>query len=96
MNRVEVVNLLLGVLVTIQQNSGRTAILIHENTYPIGDLDGFDSLNGVEATVELIHRLGIEISGASVFVNEFGTKALSVSEVAERLSAALAIKDHPA
>lgn len=87
MNHAEVVSVLLDVLTCIQQNSGRDIAAISGNNCPIGDLDGFDSLNGVEATVELADRLGIEISGTSVFVNESGTKALSVTEVAERLIA---------
>jgi len=96
MNRIEVVRVLLDVLGTIQQNSGRSYDPINENTCPIGDLDGFDSLNGVEATVELADRLGIDIARATVFVNEAGTKALSVSEVAELLSAGNASKEYPA
>lgn len=87
MNHAEVVSVLRDVLTSIQQKSGRDIDVISGETCPIGDLDGFDSLNGVEATVELADRLGIEISGASVFVNESGTKALSVTEVAERLNA---------
>ena len=87
MNHAEVVSVLLDVLTSIQQNSGRDIAAISGDTCPVGDLDGFDSLNGVEATVELADRLGIEISGTSVFVNESGTKALSVTEVAERLTA---------
>ena len=92
MNRDEVVNVLLDVLSTIQQNSGRNCVSINENMCPIGNLDGFDSLNGVEATVELVDRLGVEISGVSIFVNESGTNALSVSQVVERLSAAISNK----
>ena len=88
MNHAEVVSVLLDVLTSIQQNSGRDMTAISGNNCPIGDLDGFDSLNGVEATVELADRLGIDISGTSVFVNDLGTKALSVTEVAERLIAA--------
>lgn len=87
MNHAEVLSVLLDVLTSIQQNSGRDIAAISGDTCPVGDLDGFDSLNGVEATVELADRLGIEISGTSVFVNESGTKALSVTEVAERLTA---------
>jgi acyl carrier protein len=95
MNHAEVVSVLLDVLTSIQQNSGRDIASISGNTCPIGDLDGFDSLNGVEATVELADRLGVEISGTSVFVNESGTKALTVTEVAERLTAAHACAGKP-
>jgi hypothetical protein len=87
MNQAEVVAVLLDVLTTIQQNSGRNIAAISGDTCPIGDLDGFDSLNGVEATVELADRLGIVIASISIFVNESGTKALSVTEIAKRLTA---------
>jgi len=86
MNRAEIVSVLFDVLKSIQLDSGRESIPLYGSTCPIGDLDGFDSLNGVEATVELADRLGIEIAGATVFANEAGTKALSITEVAERLS----------
>ncbi|MDZ4849709.1 MAG: hypothetical protein SGI77_10470 [Pirellulaceae bacterium] len=85
MNRDEVIGMLQDVLQSIQQNSGRLAPPIQQGTCPIGDLSGFDSLNGVEATVELTDRLGVEFSGVSLFVNEMGTKALTISEIADRI-----------
>jgi len=83
MKKSESVRVVTEVLQEIQSVSGRPATQISEHTRPIGDLDEFDSLNGVEATVELSDRLGIELPGVNAFVNEKGTKALTVSEVAD-------------
>lgn len=85
MNRDEVIGILQDVLQAIQRNSGRPELPIQPGACPIGDLSGFDSLNGVEATVELTDRLGLEFSGVTCFVNETGTKALTISEIADRI-----------
>lgn len=83
MNRTDAVKIVSEVLTEIQAISGRDPTRISESTCPIGDLDQFDSLNGVEATVELSDRLGIELPGVNAFVNESGTKALTVAEIAD-------------
>ena len=83
MNKIEAVRIVTEVLTDIQAISGRNPTQISESTCPIGDLEQFDSLNGVEATVELSDRLGIDLPGINAFVNESGTKALTVSEIAD-------------
>jgi acyl carrier protein len=93
MNRAEVVKAIIGVLEELQSISGRPAAQISERTCPIGDLDEFDSLNGVEATVELSDRLGIDLPGVNAFVTEKGTKALTVSEVADAICRLTADKE---
>jgi hypothetical protein len=85
MNRAEVVKAIIGVIAELQSISGRPATQIVEGTCPIGDLDQFDSLNGVEATVELSSQLGIDLPGVNTFVNEKGTRALTISEVADAI-----------
>jgi hypothetical protein len=50
-------------------------------------------LNGVEATVELSDRLGIDLPGVNAFVTEKGTKALTVSEVADAICRLTADKE---
>jgi acyl carrier protein len=78
------------VLVEIQTQSGREVSRVDGRTCPIGDLHGFDSLSGLEATVELSQRLGCEIpEDVNLLVNEKGTRALRVEEVAKRLEAML-------
>lgn len=75
------------VLSSLQALSGLPSTDISESTRPIGDLDEFDSLCGVEATAVLADRLGIEIPGVSAFVSKDGTSALSVSEIADAVCA---------
>ena len=83
MTKEDVLKSIVEVLSFVQDMSGRMPVNITPKTCPIGDLEQFDSLNGVEATVELSTRLGIELRGPNVFVNDEGTKALSVSEIAD-------------
>lgn len=79
----DIVRAIVEVLGTVQVNSGRSQSIIDGNTCPIGDLDGFDSLNAVEATVELGDRLGLDIPCTNAFINEKGTEARKVGEVAD-------------
>lgn len=83
MKKDKVVNNVIQVLTQLQRDSGRKSVAILGSTCPIGDLDQFDSLNGVEATVAIADELGVELPGVSVFVNESGTRALTVSEIAD-------------
>ena len=85
MEKANVVKVITEVLTDLQSISGRKPVPISGKTCPIGDLDEFDSLNGVEATVELSDRLGIDLPGVNEFVNEQGTKALTVSEIANHI-----------
>jgi acyl carrier protein len=85
MDKQQIQQVLIEVLTEIQTNSGQPAIEIDEDTSPIGDLPGFDSLTGIEATVELTHRLGHQIGQENIFVSAQGTRALPIREIAERL-----------
>jgi acyl carrier protein len=71
---------------TVQESSGRTYHNLGGNDPPIGALEGFDSLNALEVTVELETRLGIDMDGKNLLVNDEGTRALSVDEVVERIA----------
>ena len=82
----EVRDQVVDVIKEIQQRSGRQQVDIKGGTQPIEGVPGFDSLNGLEATVELSGRLGFEIPGSiNLFVNPEGNKALSVKEIANRI-----------
>lgn len=85
MKKTEAVKVVVDVLKTVQQISGRKVGEITVSTCPIGDLEEFDSLNGVEASAELSSQLGFELPGVNAFVNEQGTKALTVDEIAEAI-----------
>ena len=88
MKKEEAVKNVIQVLDQLQKDSGRQAVRMSASTCPIGDLEQFDSLNGVEATVEIADKLNVELPGVSVFVDETGTRALSVSEIADVVCAA--------
>ena len=75
MDKQHIQQVLIEVLTEIQTNSGLPVIEIDEDTRPIGDLPGFDSLTGIEATVELTHRLGHQMTDENIFVSAKGTRA---------------------
>ena len=93
MNNAEAIRIVTDVLAEIQSISGRVQEPIREDTRPIGDLDQFDSLNGVEATVELSDRLGVDLGVVNAFVNEDAAKALTVSEIADGICRLIAGKE---
>ena len=72
----------------VQEMSGRPSVGIDVSTRPVGGVEGFDSLNGVEATVMLSESLGIDIpEDHNPFVSSNGKRALSVSEIVDKLYA---------
>jgi hypothetical protein len=85
----EVETQLRTVLGLVQELGGHEVQEITAATKPIGDLMGFDSLTGAEATTLLAQRLGSSIGlkrgSANVFVSPDGCRALTVREIADRL-----------
>ena len=92
MSQEESIAVVLDVLKEVQRLSGRDWTDLGVDAKPIGALDGFDSLSGVEATVMFEQRLGCTLDVDSVFVSEDGKRALKVREVSERLRKLLASK----
>lgn len=85
MKRKEALKLIIGLVARLQNISGREIpSVINEKTVPIGGLPGFDSLNGLELTMMLPKKIGW--SGNNVCVSDDGKKALSIEEIAERLT----------
>lgn len=68
----------------IQSQSGRRIAPIGDNTRPIGDLEGFDSLNAEEAATMLCERLGVEIED-NPFITRSDARPLRVREIVVRL-----------
>ena len=89
MKKDKVVVMVVEILHEIQDSSGRDCNELTSQSCPIGDLPGFDSLNGVEATVELAERVGLKSADVNLFVNERGDRALSVGVIADRVCEAL-------
>ena len=82
MNRDNVVSQVIDAVNRIQESSGRTAGGIGPDTRPFRDVEGFDSLGAIEATIVLSEFLGQELPD-SVFVPSEGNRILSVKEIAE-------------
>jgi acyl carrier protein len=70
----------------VQQISGRTWTDLTRSSEPIGELDGFDSLASIEATVVIEERLGCTIEHDSLFISDDGTRPLTVGQICERLA----------
>ena len=85
MDKNTVTKSVIDVLKKIQIISGRGEAPITEDTCPIGGLENFDSLNGVEATIELSDEFDVDLSVINGFVDAKSSKPLTVSEVAEHI-----------
>ncbi len=79
-------SLVVNVLREAQELSGRKWSELSIDCKPIGDLEGFDSLTAVEATVMIEEKLGCNLDFDSVFVSENGKRALTIKEICERLA----------
>lgn len=68
---------------TIQKLSGRSVPAdFCDTTVPIGDFDGFDSLNSVEVAAQLSEILDCPING-NPFVS--GSRPLTIKEIAQNI-----------
>lgn len=94
MNKSDVVRVVCEILAELQKISGREATQITGTTCPIGDLPDFDSLNGVEASVAIENRLGIQLAEVNIFVDQDGSRALTVLEIASNVCAAAGSKSN--
>ena len=75
------------VLRQVQAASGRECPDITDTTCPIGDLDAFDSLMAVEATVLLEQELKCTLDDGTPFISATQQKrALTIAEVVERVA----------
>jgi acyl carrier protein len=84
----ELRELLIGVITEIQAGSGRSVPEIHGELCPIGDFEGFDSLNAVEVSCELSRRLDREIK-PNLMVPAHPWKQLTINEIVGRLQQAV-------
>ena len=87
MDKQEIVTKVVQTVVEVQEVSGRSSVGIGVSTRPVGGVEGFDSLSGVEATVMLSESLGVDLpDNYNPFISNDGKQALSVGEIAETLS----------
>ena len=89
MDRKDILQRLMETVAEVQELSGCAPVEIGAETCPIHDLDGFDSLRGVETTVLLAMKLKCEFKAGkgevNVFVSKDGRRALRIEEIANRL-----------
>lgn len=72
------------VIAEIQTGSGRAVPDIDDNSCPIGDLEGFDSLNAVEASCLLSDYLGFEIPN-NLMISPYPGRQLTYNDITKRL-----------
>lgn len=93
MQQQEIVSKVVRTISRVQEMSGRSSAGIEASTCPMGGVDGFDSLSGVEATVMLSESLGVSLpKDYNPFFSKDGKRALSVGEIADTLSALIGDK----
>ena len=85
MHRAAVLEKVVEAIRQIQEDSGRPVGVIDSSTKPVGGAPGFDSLNGIEATVILSESLDYDIPDDNLFVSEDGRWALTIGTVADKL-----------
>ena len=86
MEKQEIVTEVVQAVARVQEASGRSSGGIDVSSRPVRDVEGFDSLCGVEATVLLSESLGVHLpEDHNPFVSKDGKRALSVAEIADTL-----------
>ena len=84
MDRDDIVRQVIEAVSHVQETSGRSVGEIGPDTRPLKDLQDFDSLCGVEATVLLSDTVGRDLPD-SVFAPQEGSRVLSINEIADRV-----------
>ncbi|XXX80082.1 hypothetical protein WMF30_15045 [Sorangium sp. So ce134] len=83
--RQHVKSTLVKVLIDVQQLSGCQYPALEDSTRPIGDLEGFTSLRGLEVTVRLEQALGCSFGKENLFVSDSKRRAVRLKEVVDRI-----------
>ncbi len=86
MGKSEITEKLIYAIAEVQKMSGRPLEAINSATKPVGGIQGFDSLNGVEAAVILSESLGCELPAETLFISKKGKRALSIAEISADVS----------
>ena len=88
----EIESMIVTVLREVQTISGREWIDLGPESRPVGDLDGFDSLSGVEVTVAIEQKLECKFESESIFTSDDGKRALNLKQISDRIANILASK----
>lgn len=87
MDKQEIVGKVIETVTRVQVMSGRSTEGICASACPIGDVEGFDSINAEEAALMVAASLGIELpEDYNPFTSSKGAQELSIDEVADALS----------
>lgn len=92
MNHQQIMDSVISVLSEIQEQSGRSSFGISESTVPFEGLDGFDSINAVEATLLLESRLDCGELGFNPFLPGCREQPSSVAEIVDGICHKLGIE----
>lgn len=90
MSRDEALQMVCNAIAQIQEQSGRAVDLLNEDSRPFVDVDGFDSLNGVEVTALLLEDLSFGPDFNPFTPLDDGD--LTVGEIANRLATNATVK----
>lgn len=86
MDRKEVLGRVIEAISRVQSLSGRAVGDLGPQTCPVEDIEGFDSLSGVEATLFLSELLKTDLpNDRNPFLSVDGNRALSVNETTDYL-----------
>jgi len=84
MKRREILSLVVETLRSIQEMNGKEIGDINEDTVPIGQLPGFDSLTGIEFTIMVDNQIPLPKT-VRLCVSDDEKKALSVGQIVNRI-----------
>lgn len=85
MDKQEIVGQVIQTVARIQEMSGRSTEGIGASTSPVADLEGFDSINGEEATLTLAAKLGVDLPEDFNLFSASNRTQPSIEEVADAL-----------
>jgi acyl carrier protein len=84
MNKKQTYDLVVETFESIQETSGEEKISINEDTIPIGQLPGFDSIRGVEFSMKISKHIAM-VKLIQLCVSEDGKKPISIRKIVENL-----------
>lgn len=90
MSRDEALQMVCHAIAQIQEQSGRKVDVLNEHSCPFVDVDGFDSLNGVEVIALLLEDLSFGPDFNPFIPADNGD--LTIGEIADRLAANATVK----
>ena len=84
MEKIDAIDKAIDAVKQIQQESMRPVAEFTAATRPLEDIEGFDSLNCVEAAAKLTEMLNVDIPD-SVFIPDIGASSPTFEQIGDRL-----------